>query len=50
MKPNIITDTVILEWLNYCMVLKMAGFNETEIFNIINVVFQRNHEERKCDI
>lgn len=50
MKPNIITDTVILEWLNYCMVLKMAGFNETEIFNIINVVFQRNHKERKCDI
>lgn len=50
MKPNIITDIVILEWLNYCMVLKMAGFNETEIFNIINVVFQRNHEERKCDI
>lgn len=47
LKENIVLDVVTLEWLNYCLVLKQVGYDEVDIFNIINQVFQRNFKKRK---
>lgn len=47
MKDNIISDTIILEWINYCMVFKTVGYSNDEIYNLINSIFKRNCEERK---
>lgn len=49
MKENIISDTIIMEWLNYCMVFKKIGYTDDEIFNLINSIFRMNGVERKID-
>lgn len=46
---NIISDTIILEWINYCLVLKSVGYNNNEMFNIINAIFDRNYIEKPLD-
>ena len=46
MKENIISDTIILEWLNYCMVFKKLEYTDDEIYNLINSIFRRNAVER----
>lgn len=49
LKGEFILDTIILEWLNYCVVLKTAGFNGDEIFNILNMIFHRKFVDRKVE-
>ncbi len=49
LKENYICDTIILEWLDYCMVFKSLGYSNDEIFNIINAIFNRRFRERKGD-
>lgn len=46
---NYICDTIILEWIDYCMVFKSSGYSNNEIFNIINAIFDRRFIERKGD-
>jgi len=46
---RLVLDIVILEWLNYCMVLKSAGYRENEIFNIINRIFERNASDKAIE-
>lgn len=46
MKGEFILDTIILEWLNYCIVLKTVGYDNDEIFNIINIIFDRKFTDR----
>lgn len=37
-----ILNIVILEWVNYAMVLKKLGYSDIEIRNLINKIFKRN--------
>lgn len=46
---NIISDTIILEWIDYCLVLKSVGYSDNEMFNIINVIFDRNYIEKPTE-
>lgn len=46
LKDNYICDTIILEWIDYCMVFKSLGYRNDEIFNIINAIFNRKFKER----
>ena len=46
---NIISDTIILEWIDYCLVLKSVGYNNNEMFNIINAIFDRNYVEKPIE-
>ena len=39
---DFILQTIILEWLNHCMIFKMAGYSKDEIFELINVIFERH--------
>lgn len=43
----VILDVIILEWVNYCIVLDFVGYTCDEIFNIINSVFSRNFKNRE---
>lgn len=47
MTEHIVSNTIILMWLNCAMVLKQVGYNRDEIFNIINAIFDRHFKERK---
>ena len=47
LKGEFILDTIILEWLDYCIVLKTVGYENDEIFNIINIIFHRRFMDRK---
>ena len=46
---NIISDTIILEWIDYCLVLKSVGYSDNEMFNIINAIFDRNYIEKPIE-
>ena len=46
MNDNMVSDTIILEWLNYCMVFKSIGYSEDETFNIINQIFNRGFTDK----
>jgi len=35
-------EIIILEWINYCITLRIVGYTDEQIFKIINVVFERN--------
>ncbi len=39
---NVILDIIILEWVNYAMILKKLGYKDEEIIEIIKVIFNRN--------
>ena len=47
MNGEFILDTIVLEWLDYCIVLKTVGYDNDEIFNIINYIFHRRFMDRK---
>jgi hypothetical protein len=42
----VILDIIILEWVNYGIVLKSVGYNDDDIFNIINSIFSRHFMEK----
>lgn len=46
LKENIILDVLILEWLIYCMVLKQLKYDEVDIFNAINHIFERGFADK----
>lgn len=46
---NIVSDTIILEWIDYCLVLKSVGYSNNEMFNIINAIFDRNYIEKPIE-
>lgn len=48
-KGQFILDTIILEWLNYCIILKTAGYTHDEIFNIINTIFHQSFINREIE-
>ena len=41
-----ISDILLLEWLNYCMILKYCGYNEIEIYNLIVKIFRISLPEK----
>lgn len=47
LRDDIILDVIILEWLNYCMLFKQVGYDEVDIFNAINQIFNRGFMDRK---
>ncbi len=49
LKGDFISDTIILEWLIYCIVLKTAEYTHDEIFNIVNTIFVRRFEDRETE-
>lgn len=49
MNDNMVSDTIILEWLNYCMVFKSLDYSEDEIFNIINQIFGRRFTDKTIE-
>ena len=49
LKGDFISDTIILEWLIYCIVLKTAEYTHYEIFNIVNIIFVRRFEDRETE-
>lgn len=38
---NALFDLMIIEWLNYSLLLRYIGYSDDEIFNIINCIFNR---------
>ena len=36
---DVILDIIILEWVNYAMVLKKIGYSDEEIIKLIDVIF-----------
>lgn len=49
LKGDFISDTIILEWLIYCIVLKTAEYTHDEIFNIVNIIFVGRFEDRETE-
>lgn len=49
LKENIVLDVLILEWLVYCMVLKQLQYDEIDIFNAINQIFERGFADKNKD-
>lgn len=43
----VILDIIILEWIIYCIVLSSIGYSDSNIFNIINSIFNRHSESRE---
>lgn len=42
MNMDVILDIIILEWVNYAMILKKVGYSDDNIKKLINVIFNRN--------
>ena len=39
---NVVLDIIILEWVNYAMILKKLGYSDEEVIQLINIIFNKN--------